>query len=702
MKKLIFLILTIGLIWLYSTGDLLAQGTPIFSDTIAVLDTYGRPGDTVDVTLYMANPSVSVWGFFHRIVYNDTLLQPISIQCADRGCVFDAYSMNMAIPGVIRILAYTFNPGGNIARGTGPVGRIKFRIRPTAPPGRTTALEFVDNVPADEYNSWSDSSGTLLFPRTRNGNISITIVGQNQPPVISSIGSQSVAEGQTIQFGVTAHDPDGDPLTLTAQNLPANSSFPVAQGDSVVNSTFTFSPDFTQGPNTYNIDFVATDNANNTTHLTVPISVLDQPNDFLNVSSLEGGLPGARDRTVDISLLNNRLVYGCEFQLLYDPTQITIPNIYTVDRASDIGFWYNEPEAGRIIILLFSTGLDSLGAGSGPVIQMVTDVSVDAAFGPTQLLIDSAFVVINPDGTTRDMVVENGFFTVDRFGDANLDGILNVGDCVSVVAFIIGRLDLNLRRFDAADLNRDGYVNIADLQAVIDFILQYELDRFPIYIQPMVFVELSGDLVPIADEITVPLYGTINAEAAGFEFNVNYNPEKLELIEISPSAMISNLSLEYHTDNGNIEGVAYDLGGRTFGPDAGSLVELRFRVLNSEISRLRDIRLTDFMIVSKGASFIPSVIKPETYELAQNYPNPFNPSTKIDFYLPEGGIAELSVYDMLGRRITVLHNGNIASGNHSFEWNGKSDAGEPVVSGIYFYRLKAGDFDQTKKMTLLR
>jgi flagellar hook assembly protein FlgD len=57
---------------------------------------------------------------------------------------------------------------------------------------------------------------------------------------------------------------------------------------------------------------------------------------------------------------------------------------------------------------------------------------------------------------------------------------------------------------------------------------------------------------------------------------------------------------------------------------------------------------------------------------------------------------------MLGRKIAVIQDGVLPSGNHSFEWDGRSDAGETVASGIYFYRLKTGEFDQTKKMTLLR
>lgn len=85
------------------------------------------------------------------------------------------------------------------------------------------------------------------------------------------------------------------------------------------------------------------------------------------------------------------------------------------------------------------------------------------------------------------------------------------------------------------------------------------------------------------------------------------------------------------------------------------------------------------------------------YELSQNYPNPFNPSTTIKFSLAESGLVELEVYNTLGERVTQLINREMEKGNHTVEFNARN-----LPSGIYFYRLTAGNFVEVKRMILIK
>ncbi len=93
---------------------------------------------------------------------------------------------------------------------------------------------------------------------------------------------------------------------------------------------------------------------------------------------------------------------------------------------------------------------------------------------------------------------------------------------------------------------------------------------------------------------------------------------------------------------------------------------------------------------------------PTAYALAENYPNPFNPATTIDFALPEPQRVRLAVYAVDGRLIATLKDESMTAGRHSVVWNGRNDGGDPVASGIYFYRIEAGPFSRTCKMTLLK
>jgi hypothetical protein len=88
--------------------------------------------------------------------------------------------------------------------------------------------------------------------------------------------------------------------------------------------------------------------------------------------------------------------------------------------------------------------------------------------------------------------------------------------------------------------------------------------------------------------------------------------------------------------------------------------------------------------------------------LGQNFPNPFNPSTEITFSLPTRSEVRLTVYNLLGQQVTTLVNGSLSSGGHRVMWNGRDAEGNAVGSGVYFYRLDAGNFSQTKKMLLVK
>jgi hypothetical protein len=88
---------------------------------------------------------------------------------------------------------------------------------------------------------------------------------------------------------------------------------------------------------------------------------------------------------------------------------------------------------------------------------------------------------------------------------------------------------------------------------------------------------------------------------------------------------------------------------------------------------------------------------PNGFSLAQNYPNPFNPSTNIDFTLPTASVVKLEIYNMIGQKVATLVDGVLNAGQHTVTWD-DSDA----PSGIYLYRLEAGNFIEIKKMMLLR
>ena len=140
---------------------------------------------------------------------------------------------------------------------------------------------------------------------------------------------------------------------------------------------------------------------------------------------------------------------------------------------------------------------------------------------------------------------------------------------------------------------------------------------------------------------------------------------------------------------------------------------------------LRQINLDSTKITPAGASFswlidaalpswfvIPAPVDvndptdnrglPNAFSLSQNYPNPFNPSTRIDFTLPRAARVSLDVFNVLGQKIRTLALGLLTAGHRTITWDGTNDQRQVVSTGVYFYRLTAGEYVESKKMVLLK
>jgi len=93
---------------------------------------------------------------------------------------------------------------------------------------------------------------------------------------------------------------------------------------------------------------------------------------------------------------------------------------------------------------------------------------------------------------------------------------------------------------------------------------------------------------------------------------------------------------------------------------------------------------------------------PNKFALFDNYPNPFNPTTQIAVDLPEAAFTELTVWNIMGQKVVTLHSGELNAGRHSISFDGRDTNGKQLTSGMYIYRVKAGKYNATKKMTLMK
>lgn len=541
----------------------------------------------------------------------------------------------------------------------------------------------------------------------------------NQLPIFLPIPGgnlQSVTEGDSIQFSVTAYDPDGDSLDLWATNLPPNATFSSATGDSIVSSLFRFKPDFTQGPDTIDIIFHARDVLGGETVHHITVIVIDVPFSILSVDTLGGGLPGVLGCIFSVSLQNADSVYGLQFDLNYDPSILTIDDIIPLDRLDGFAVYDNLGDTpGTVRVVVMSYGLSAIASGSGPILDFSCRVDYSASPGHTPITLSNGLEVVDIYGTTRELMLEDGFFTVDLLGDVTLNLEVNIGDVVALVAYILGDISFNTRQLATADVNEDAEINVGDVVGIINIILgrpiapplagsDYLADTYLLF-DPLADPENEASVV-IRTELPI----------AGLQLKVEYDPTELVFTSPMTTEVTEDFVVASRDVGGKLAVLMYDLKG-------GSIPKGEFTILRLPVDisrRLEDnlhLELKEVVLADTLARVIPvriqSIIGVEKvlrgFSLSQNYPNPFSNSTKIFYVIPSylhtGRITQhvtLRIYNASGSLVNTLVDGEVLPGVHWVEWDGTDSRGIRVSSGIYFYNLKAGDFSVTKKMMVLR
>jgi hypothetical protein len=721
-------------------------------DTLWVLDTTAAPGGSFWLTVSLKN-SIAVAGFNFMLTYNTSKIYPDTLWT--NPCWPESLCTLITVPAYKTVrtegpfspypilwnarplnrhldtlkfaaLADIFDvPYPHLPKdGYGPVVRFRFNVRSSAQPGDKDTIRFIywDQEAGNYASTLTDTVGLHNFiPETRFGVFTVSGggPGDNHCPVFTSPVSDhfQVNEGVTLQFDVTATDQDGDVITLTMDPLDPdglNYNFESKTGDSVVTSRFDYTPAFDEAPATRYVRFRVTDGICPPVLKTVTIEVIETAQDLLMASSIQGGVPGARDRLTPFMITNSVDIYGFQFTFRWDPARLYVDSLVPTDALQGFSIWDNLSDsvlAGNATVLVFGLGGQKIPAGLDTVIYPAFRVLEDATPGPVAIQISNAREAINPSYPSQPLGAVNGIFMIDRFGDANLDQLVDVGDVVSLVAFINHSISFSPRQESAANVNRDSDIDVGDLVAMIDIILGRWMGPAPsMYSEPMAFIELDYQDLQPGGSGEVKVMANLEVPVAAAQLQINYDPDKVSF-EVPALSQRSGHFLVQHRDDGNgrLYVVLFNMSNDPIPVGEGSILSLPV-TLSPEAGDDFGIELKQVALADEKAALIPVgdvTSRPVAFELGQNYPNPFNPSTTIKFTLPSlgGGGAlptSLRVYNVLGEVVRTLVDEPMAPGVHHEVWDGRDDQGNMAASGIYFYRLRAGEFEQTKKMVLMK
>ncbi|MEW5995183.1 MAG: T9SS type A sorting domain-containing protein, partial [Candidatus Zixiibacteriota bacterium] len=254
---------------------------------------------------------------------------------------------------------------------------------------------------------------------------------------------------------------------------------------------------------------------------------------------------------------------------------------------------------------------------------------------------------------------------LDARGDINLNGVSNeIADAVLFTNYFIYGLSafhININgQIAATDVNADGLtLTVGDLVYLVRVIV--------------------GDALPYPKLAPVEASYVINDGVISVDAEMGAAFVVIEG-KATPTLLADNMEMKYAFDGANTRVLVYSLEGNGFN---GEFLNANGEVVSLELG-------------SYEGAVVKATQVPSDYALNQNYPNPFNPTTTVSFSLPTASDYTLTVYNVTGQVVTEFA-GEADAGTVSIELDASGWA-----SGIYFYKLNAGDFSATKKMVLLK
>jgi hypothetical protein len=297
-------------------------------------------------------------------------------------------------------------------------------------------------------------------------------------------------------------------------------------------------------------------------------------------------------------------------------------------------------------------------------------------------------------------------------GDLTGENEITSNDLILMVAMIVAdSVDL------IADMNEDGDVNICDLVLLLRVILGIEspIDQDPENLLDLVDVDLYAEWIDDG-VLGVSLGLSHGHEVGGLELWLRYDRSMYNIDDVELLSHQEGLDIAYRDNDGLVKVLVYGLSGMAgAGGQAVCRIDLRPEDLTSsgnsgitvEKVILSDLRgsFLDYALNGIGEDGEIALVYPRSYRLYQNYPNPFNPSTTISYDIPDGQErvdVGLRIYDLRGRLVRKLVDTESLPGRYAVQWDGRSDRGERVSSGVYFYQIIAGDFVSTRKLVVIK
>jgi hypothetical protein len=363
-----------------------------------------------------------------------------------------------------------------------------------------------------------------------------------------------------------------------------------------------------------------------------------------------------------------------------------------------------------------SLSINTMNAFVGDTVQ----IPVNVQFPPDSFYSSAEINLSGYQGTLEliDIVTENSIT-----GDANWTFQGNESDSLDIFWFqafdaslilkhLVNSIILDTFQVSNANVSLDSTISALDATLILQYGVGL-LDSLP-YDTSLGLPSASGNImmedvtIEAGSIVDIPLHLNNGNTILSFEGTILYNPEHLTYTGLEWSGMLEGFNIETSIIDGEIK---FAGSGTIPSGESGVFTNLNLTVqenltIDSTSVILEQLRWNEGEVQENIATSILTLVTgiddvidspPHDYLLHQNYPNPFNPTTKIKFSLLKSDFVTIEIYNIIGESVKTLLNKDMPAGNHQVEFS----AGD-ITSGVYFYRIEAGAFQDVKKMILIK
>ncbi len=434
----------------------------------------------------------------------------------------------------------------------------------------------------------------------------------------------------------------------------------------------------------------------------------------LGIGSVEAYIGDTVSVGITVSFPPDSQYASAEINLTGYESGLNFLGIDTTNSLIGTAGWSYSVSEDNNLELSFSSNGNSID-GSGVLVWLKYVVFGNRnSFAPIEFISAS----FNSSENSIDMV--NGGVSIGWLhimGDVNNNLHIEDIDARLILRYLTGDSTINLFDPVAANVSEDQTISALDASLIFRYKSGLQ-DTLPVDTTAAAWIgngslSASDASMHAAEPVDIPFQLSQVSNAYAFQGKITYDPNILEFDSLSWGEILAGFTTVSRTEEGVIK---FAVASTEALNESGDFLTPHFTVtpeldtsqtsVTMALWRLNEGAFYQYpiqVVLSRAEGIAdPHNNIPDSYVLQQNHPNPFNPTTTIRYALPENSRVTLEIYDLLGRRITTLVNKEQTAGWYSVRWNGLNQYGISVSSGVYFYRLKAGEYQSMRKMLYLK